>query len=106
MPNEHINFQAMHKTKGMVRALAEHIADIEMDSPPHMNTQENTQENMPNRSIEEFGLKFNTDWKTSCIFKGQITLESIMFDSFKVEDSLPQFAIQVSYMSTLSSTLE
>ena len=92
MPNDHVNFQAVHENNGMLKALISH------QSEEHAPEDVNRNVDINSASIEALTEKFNIEWKDTSIFEGQITLQSMVDDSLRVEHDLTKISSQVAFL--------
>ena len=58
----------------------------------------NTNININNASIEALTEKFNIEWKDTSIFEGQITLQSVVEDSLRIQHDLIKISSQVAFL--------
>ena len=91
MPNDHVNFRAVHENNGMLKALISHHSE-ESESETL-----NTNININNASIKALTEKFNIEWKDTSIFEGQITLQSVVEDSLRIQHNLIEISSQCSF---------
>ena len=92
MPNDHVNFRAVHENNVMLKALISHQPE-ESESETL-----NTNININNASIEALTEKFNIEWKDTSIFEGQITLQSVVEDSLRIQHDLIKISSQVGFL--------
>ena len=92
MPNDHVNFRAVHENNEILKALISHQSE-ESESETL-----NTNININIASIEALTEKFNIEWKDTSIFEGQITLQSVVKDSLRIQHDLIKISIQVAFL--------
>ena len=92
MPNDHVNFRAVHENNEMLKALISHQSE-ESESETL-----NTNININIASIEALTEKFNIEWKDTSIFEGQITFQSVVEDSLRIQHDLIKISSQVAFL--------